>query len=1180
MKIRQITLENFGIYGRKTFDFCAAPLVLVYGPNESGKTTALNGIRQSLFGFPVRTPYNFGKTIQASLALESRDGRLVEFTRRKAREDVVEGKVDASPVAASVIEGLLCNTPLKDYEALFGFSLSELQRGEEALKTTPLSQALAGGGLLGISTLQDLQNTLATSLAELFRPNAPKTPINTLLANIRKSREGLASTQLLPARVVELQTELREQEQLANDLRENQAQEAKRRVEAQNLLKALPVFLESQRLSEELARIDIPDSVDAATVARWTEYVRQEKDIAAELAEVTRQLAEDQSQLEHLGEPSKLIELAPQVEQLGLQAAVVQKSRSRLEELQQQLVTQKRKCQRLMEGLQLTELTDELREFSLSQPRRAQLENLSEEFTTIAQSIREAEARLAGVMDLLDDASPAESASISLELHHQLQALVKRRQSVEDELHQVNKQAAKLSGDKELVRLTTKLSGLLLAEKSLDLSLRVPTETEVDAVHSETEKCGQQQALQKQKVAGIEGEIERLQNSHGNDNDAAGTKLLEQLAEHAQQRDALVSSWLDELSQPILAASITPELQVARLQALQACHQQGEALQAEILQSAQALAQLEHRRRELDCKNAELLDAHDELAKLQSLSSQLEQTLKDLFAQVPIRVLDANSMRGWLADYFRWQQLQADLVRNQATARELEEKISATDSMLREAWPTGLGDHFESAALAATLEDWKAAARDAETQQQRKLQAQQNARRMQSQISELRARHAEITEQLRSWIQETPAQDDWPIDRVTPLMDSLEQLRSEDAAISQTQKSIQTIQAELEGFAADVAKLASQMGADVLASGENQAQAWHTQLQQSRHAQDRRLRLQAAVKNSLARTETLNKEKQRVGVLLNSIYEKLGEHEPSAVQIIMDQIHSADSLRAALADTRATLKGLAGHQDLAAFTEACGQHDVAALELSVHESTRAFENLEQQRRAAEQQIGALRQQIEQLAQNDAAQRHQQDLQEQRGRLVELSQQWILQATAHHILDKSIKKFAAENEPELLKLTREYLSQMTDGRYIGVEHEHAKGNKNNGFSVRNAKGEAFAPDKLSSGTREQLYLAIRMAYISHHCQTHEPLPVMMDDCFVNFDDVRLRRAITALSHWNHDIQTVLFSCHGRTLDAVSEIFPSASIIRLDRDDTSLLGDAQDSASSPPPKAVRKKRKTAK
>ena len=41
--------------------------------------------------------------------------------------------------------------------------------------------------------------------------------------------------------------------------------------------------------------------------------------------------------------------------------------------------------------------------------------------------------------------------------------------------------------------------------------------------------------------------------------------------------------------------------------------------------------------------------------------------------------------------------------------------------------------------------------------------------------------------------------------------------------------------------------------------------------------------------------------------------------------------------------------------------------------------------------------------------------------------------------------------------------------------------------------------------MSRGTREQLYLAMRFGLIEEYEARSEPLPIIMDDVFVNFDD---------------------------------------------------------------------------
>jgi uncharacterized protein YhaN len=139
---------------------------------------------------------------------------------------------------------------------------------------------------------------------------------------------------------------------------------------------------------------------------------------------------------------------------------------------------------------------------------------------------------------------------------------------------------------------------------------------------------------------------------------------------------------------------------------------------------------------------------------------------------------------------------------------------------------------------------------------------------------------------------------------------------------------------------------------------------------------------------------------------------------------------------------------------------------------------------------------------------------------------------------------------------LLQYTREFLQRLTGGRYQTVEHDSAKPTQ---FVVRNASGQAFEPDRLSTGTREQLYLAIRMAFITHYCETHEPLPVIMDDCFVNFDDSRTAHALAAISQWSTGAQRILLSCHLRVVQSLADIAPETPCIHLEREERTTVAE---------------------
>lgn len=65
--------------------------------------------------------------------------------------------------------------------------------------------------------------------------------------------------------------------------------------------------------------------------------------------------------------------------------------------------------------------------------------------------------------------------------------------------------------------------------------------------------------------------------------------------------------------------------------------------------------------------------------------------------------------------------------------------------------------------------------------------------------------------------------------------------------------------------------------------------------------------------------------------------------------------------------------------------------------------------------------------------------------------------------------------------------------------------------------------------LSTGTAEQLYLAVRLAV----CQLTAPdAPILLDDALAAFDDGRMALALALLKELGEERQILLFSCHRR------------------------------------------------
>ncbi|MDF2586624.1 MAG: hypothetical protein K0S41_465 [Anaerocolumna sp.] len=85
------------------------------------------------------------------------------------------------------------------------------------------------------------------------------------------------------------------------------------------------------------------------------------------------------------------------------------------------------------------------------------------------------------------------------------------------------------------------------------------------------------------------------------------------------------------------------------------------------------------------------------------------------------------------------------------------------------------------------------------------------------------------------------------------------------------------------------------------------------------------------------------------------------------------------------------------------------------------------------------------------------------------------------------------------------------------------------------------------DKLSAGTIEQLYFSIRMA-ISDLIYGEGNLPILLDDCFVLYDDKRTKATLKALLE-KRSGQVIIFTCHNREKALLDELGAEYHYIEL-------------------------------
>jgi len=161
------------------------------------------------------------------------------------------------------------------------------------------------------------------------------------------------------------------------------------------------------------------------------------------------------------------------------------------------------------------------------------------------------------------------------------------------------------------------------------------------------------------------------------------------------------------------------------------------------------------------------------------------------------------------------------------------------------------------------------------------------------------------------------------------------------------------------------------------------------------------------------------------------------------------------------------------------------------------------------------------------------------------RIDEAAEQWAVITLCRALLDETRKIYETERQPEVLRQASSFFKTMTEDRYVRVIAPLDGGE----IQVERADGLRLAPQLLSRGTAEQLYLSMRLALVREYANHVDPLPVVFDDIFVNFDPVRSRTSLKALRDLCTTHQVLLFTCHPHLVRQVEETVPEARIFSL-------------------------------
>jgi len=405
---------------------------------------------------------------------------------------------------------------------------------------------------------------------------------------------------------------------------------------------------------------------------------------------------------------------------------------------------------------------------------------------------------------------------------------------------------------------------------------------------------------------------------------------------------------------------------------------------------------------------------------------------------------------------------------------------------------------------------------------------------------------------------EAPFGDVWSVgaaNSFAELAETLEKraaLRVEARRIVEARRLLEERKNRLAEFDAECEALAAALGVERAPDGrfraEDAVSDWAERLQdalvaekdwrnETRNRDETRARVVAKRKAIAANDERKAALLATVGATNDAEFLRVGEAAEEARRLDERRVAAAELLRAVFEDCddaefERRLETLRDAKDDEPETQlAALEAEDASLEADVKRLEAQEVEIRAKIRSAEEKEGASRFSVErELALSG---------------LREAVELYAPRLLAFQALENSLRRCEEEKRPQILTDAEEIFERLTAGRYTRIVANVGDGS----FKAVQRDGVAKTPKELSSGTREQLYLALRLAHVRKYCENAESLPLLTDDALVNFDDARVEETLKVLAEFAQDRQVILLTCRESTKTAFEKIVGADAIASL-------------------------------
>ncbi len=184
--------------------------------------------------------------------------------------------------------------------------------------------------------------------------------------------------------------------------------------------------------------------------------------------------------------------------------------------------------------------------------------------------------------------------------------------------------------------------------------------------------------------------------------------------------------------------------------------------------------------------------------------------------------------------------------------------------------------------------------------------------------------------------------------------------------------------------------------------------------------------------------------------------------------------------------------------------------------------------------------GQLKAAFDALNGSDAAARAAARQQEAAASMAEAAEHYLRLKTAARLLQWSMERFRQTRQGPMLARASEIFQALTLGSFSRLLVDADSHDSPRLMSIRTDGNKPVEVPGLSEGTRDQLYLALRLAALDQQASQGSRMPLIADDLFINFDDRRTEAGLQVLGNISRRMQVILLTHHDHLVPLARQV----------------------------------------